>query len=311
MIKARSFFFFSASNPGIENGGMLGESKMKIFDLIPDRYKPKTTLLEPGIQLLDFNLTLKKEEISYPFILKPDIGERGWMVKKISNQSQLQSYLSEIKVPFLLQDYIDWPIELGVFYYRLPNEENGKVTSIVVKEMLTVIGDGESSVEKLLARNARSVITLKEIKKTSGETFSYIPEVGEEVEVVPIGNHCRGTTFLNGNHLINDKIHETFDIAAKTYPEFYFGRFDIRCESIQELEKGNFSILELNGCGAEPGHIYQPGYSLIQAYRDLIFHLNLMYVIARQNHKNGVPYMTFKEGVGLIKFLRHYNRTKE
>jgi len=29
-IRARSFFFFSASNPSIETGGMLGESKFGI-----------------------------------------------------------------------------------------------------------------------------------------------------------------------------------------------------------------------------------------------------------------------------------------
>lgn len=310
MLKARSFFFFSASNPGIENGGMLGESKMKIFDVIPDRYKPKTTILDPDISLAEFDLELKGMKLSYPFILKPDIGERGWMVKKINNQSQLQTYLGEIKVPFLLQELVDWPVEMGVFYYRLPDQEIGQVTSIVIKEMLTVTGDGISSVETLLKTNVRSVITFKEIEKTSGEIFDYIPEDREVVEVVPIGNHCRGTTFLNGNYLINDKIHTAFDTAAKTCPGFYFGRFDIRCESIEELEKGNFLILELNGCGAEPGHIYQPGYSLLQAYKDLIFHLDLMYVIARQNHKSGTPYMTVKEGVQLIRFLRQYNRLK-
>ncbi len=310
MLKARSFFFFSASNPGIENGGMLGESKMKIFDVIPDRYKPKTKLLDANINQAEFDQLLEEMTLSYPFILKPDIGERGWMVKKITNQSQLRSYLSEIKVPFLVQEFIDWPIEMGVFYYRLPDEESGKVTSIVVKQMLTVIGDGHSTVKKLLIANPRSVITFKEIERTSGEIFEYVPENREMVEVVPIGNHCRGTTFLNGNHLINDKIHLAFDVAAKTYPGFYFGRFDMRCESIEELEKGNFLVLELNGCGAEPGHIYQPGYSLLQAYKDLIFHLDLMYVIASQNHKRGTPYMTVKEGVQLVKFLRQYNKLK-
>ncbi len=310
MLKARSFFFFSASNPGIENGGMLGESKMKIFDIIPDRYKPETFLLKPGISISEFDHLLQNTNISCPFILKPDIGERGWMVKKISNQAQLITYLGQIKVPFLLQEFINWPLEMGVFYYRLPDEQYGKVTSIVLKEMMTVTGDGHTTVGELLLTNPRSVIAYKEIEKTSGEIFDYVPESGESVEVVPIGNHCLGTTFLNGNHLINDKIHQAFDETAKTYPGFYFGRFDIRCESIDELEKGNFQILELNGCGSEPGHIYHPGYPLFKAYKELIFHLDLMYIIARQNHKKGIPYMSFDEGIRLIKFLRNYNKNK-
>jgi len=202
-------------------------------------------------------------------------------------------------------------LEMGIFYYRMPNEKNGRVTSIVLKEMMTVTGDGQSSVEQLLLKNPRSYITINEIEKTSGDIFNYVPETGENVEVVPIGNHCRGTTFLNGNHLINDKIHSSIDEAAKTYPGFYYGRFDLRCESIEKLEQGKFKILELNGCGAEPSHIYQPGYPIFKAYRELLFHLDLMYKISKVNHEFGIPYMSFMEGLQLIRFLRNYNQNKD
>ena len=309
-LKARSFFFFSASNPGIEYGGMLGESKIKILDKFRDSHKPYTLLIEPGLKRDEFEKILQESKLTYPFILKPDIGERGWMVKKISNSEQLDRYLSQIKVPFLLQELIESPVEMGVFYYRMPDEEFGKVTSIVLKEMMTVVGDGVSDIKTLLLKNPRSVITLDEIEKTSGELFDYIPELGEEVEAVPIGNHCRGTTFLNGNDLINEQVHRAVDTVAKQHDGFYFGRFDLRCDSLEDLAKGNFKIFELNGAGAEPAHIYQPGFSLLRAYRDLIFHQSLMYKIARKNNQLGVPYMTVKEGLKLIKFLRHYNSMK-
>lgn len=138
--------------------------------------------------------------------------------------------------------------------------------------------------------------------------FNEIPSLDEEVEVVPIGNHCRGTTFLNGNHLITDNMVQAIDSAAKEYPGFHYGRFDLRCKSIEELERGNFTILELNGCGAEPAHIYHPGYPLFKAYRELARHLKIMFQIARQNHANGTPYMTIGEAIKLVRFLRHYNQ---
>ncbi|MDA1121841.1 MAG: hypothetical protein O2887_15360, partial [Bacteroidetes bacterium] len=249
-LRARALFFFSASNPGIDYGGMLGESKMKIFNKIPTRHKPKTVLIDPGIGLNDFLIELQKLGIGYPFILKPDIGERGWLVNKIANEKQLVTYLEKVHVPFLLQEFINMEIELGVFYYRMPNEDNGHVTSVVVKEMMKVVGDGKSSVLELLKVNVRSVITLDEIEKTSGHMFDDVPSLDEEVEVVPIGNHCRGTTFLNGNHLITNNMVQAIDSVAKEYPGFHYGRFDLRCKSIEELERGNFTILELNGCGA-------------------------------------------------------------
>ncbi|MEQ9425251.1 MAG: hypothetical protein RJQ09_12580 [Cyclobacteriaceae bacterium] len=310
-VKSRSLFFFSSSNPGIEYGGMLGESKIKIFDKIIARYKPYTQFFKQDTGLEKLIECMGTNGLTFPVILKPDVGERGWMVKKIDDQAQMTEYLEAIKVPFLLQEFIEWPIEIGVFYVRLPFEESGKVTSINLKKMLSVKGDGESTVEELLLSQPRAVIAFNEIKKTSGHLFDFIPSLEEEVEVVPIGNHCRGTTFINGNHLINERIHQVFDKAAKSYPGFYFGRFDIRSESIEALEMGEFKIMELNGCGAEPGHIYHPGYPLFAAYKSLIYHLDCMYQIAKWNNNNGSSYMTFNEGMALIKFVRNYNHTKD
>src|SRR3982751_442913 len=47
-IRARSFFFFSASNPSIENGGFLMESKKSIYDMLPEGSYPSTRLLKAG-----------------------------------------------------------------------------------------------------------------------------------------------------------------------------------------------------------------------------------------------------------------------
>ena len=40
---------------------------------------------------------------------------------------------------------------------------------------------------------------------------------------------------------------------------YYSGRLDIRYNTLDELKPGNnFSIIELNGAGSEPTHIYDP-----------------------------------------------------
>src|SRR5688500_20330976 len=48
-LRARSFVFFSASNPGITMGGMFGESKYEILKNIPSRLVPRTIHLEPNM----------------------------------------------------------------------------------------------------------------------------------------------------------------------------------------------------------------------------------------------------------------------
>ena len=97
---------------------------------------------------------------------------------------------------------------------------------------------------------------------------------------------------------------ESFDRISKQINGFYFGRYDLRCASLKDLEEGNVQVVELNGCGAEPAHIYHPGASLWKGLRDLITHWRNMYLISKENHLRGMPYLSFREGKAI------YNRLK-
>lgn len=311
-LKTRSFFFFTASNPSIEFGGMLGESKKKIFDLIPDTYIPKTFLFSPEASIDQLKNQMEAAELYFPIVLKPDIGERGWMVELIRNEKQLSQYLSEIKVNFLMQEYVPYDLELGVFYYRYPDQQKGRVSSIVMKDMLSVTGDGVHSVAQLMLTDARSKMHLARLQEKSPELLKRIPGQGEKVELVPIGNHCLGTTFLNGNHLINQQLIGVFDHMSKQISGFYFGRYDLRCRSMEDLYQGqHFKIMELNGAGAEPAHIYQPGYSLLQAYKDIIHHLRVLSEISQINQRSGIAYMSLMNGWREIQKIKKYNKQKD
>ena len=311
-LKTRSFFFFTSANPTIEFGGMLGESKDKIFKLIPDQYIPKTYKLNSSVDRDSFLERLKLENLSFPVILKPDIGERGWMVELIKSEQELDSYLKRIKVDFLVQEDVSYEFELGVFYYCYPDCDHGTVSSVVMKDMLNVVGDGVRTVESLMLDDVRAKMHIETLKNKKPELLEIIPQAGEKIELNSIGNHCLGTTFLNGNHLINEKLIKVFDQVSKKIEGFYFGRYDLRCQSLEDLYEGkNFKILELNGAGAEPGHIYQPGFSLIQAYKDIIHHLRVLAEISMLNKKNGVPYYSFLAGWKEILKIRKYNQQKD
>ena len=58
----------------------------------------------------------------------------------------------------------------------------------------------------------------------------------------------------------------------------------------------NFSILEFNGTGAEPNHIYDCGMSYFTALNTIATHWKYMYEIGKINHANGVPYVNFSNG---------------
>jgi len=295
-LRAKSLLYFTASNPSIENGGMLGESKKKILDLVPDKYKAKTLFLSPNVTT---ELLLKEMQLAgltFPVICKPDIGERGVLVEKINNDNELSKYISEINQNFLLQEYLDLPIELGVFYYRMPDKPDGVVSSIVIKEMLTVKGDGKSTLKELILNNDRSKLQWEQLKVKFNQALSLVLKDGEQKQLVGIGNHCKGTKFLDGNYLINDELHHTFNKISKEIDGFYFGRYDIRVASTEDLYKGNIKIMELNGAGSEPAHIYNPGYSILKAYKSIFHHWKILFKISVVNRSKGVLYLPLKEG---------------
>ncbi len=302
-LKARSLFFFSASNPSIETGGLLGESKRAILDRIPDEFTPKTLFVEAPANLYSVLAQIEQRGITYPLIAKPDVGARGWQVEKIEHWEYLVNYMQQNSFDFLIQEYVDEPLELGVFYYRMPGprsagQAQGTVSSIVQKEFLSIRGNGRDSVEELILQNERAVLQLSVLRAKYGTIFQTIPAPGETITLVPIGNHCKGTKFLNANHLITPELTHVFDRISGNIDGFYFGRYDLRCRSVADLTAGkHIKIMELNGAGAEPAHIYHPGFSIWEAWRVLLHHWRVLYDISRENHRRGVAYMTLGEAV--------------
>ena len=298
-FRARSFFFFSAANPSIETGGMFFESKWKIFQLIPQKYFPITILINADHAIDAIKLKMDSAQLKFPVIAKPDRGERGWGVKKINDFAELEEYKKNTSVDFLIQDYVSAPLEFSVFYFRQPDSLKGIVTSVTLKKLLTVEGDGISTIAQLILKNPRSFLQYKKLKNNKRINMDQILEKGEEQVLVPYGNHVLGAMFLNYNHIIDEDISDSFDIISKQIDGFYYGRFDIRCNSIDDLKKGiNLSILELNGAGAEPAHIYHPGFSFYDAQRVLAKHYKLMFRAAIHNKMEGFPFMdyhSFKE----------------
>lgn len=297
-IKARSLFFFSASNPCIETGGLLGESKAAILQRISAEFKPETIVCPASTPIDTVLKQLVSHRLTYPLIAKPDVGERGWRVERLEHRDDLVNYLQSSPVDFLLQEYVDEPLELGVFYYRFPGQAQGVVSSIVQKEFLTVRGNGRNCVEELIMQNERAILQLPTLQRKYGRRLHEIPTAGEIVTLVTIGNHCKGTKFLNANHLITSELTRVFDRISIPIDGFYYGRYDLRCRSVADLYAGqHIRILELNGAGAEPAHIYHPGFSLREAYRVLFQHWRVLYDISRENHRRGVAYMTLHEAI--------------
>ena len=294
-LKARSCCFFSAANPSIETGGMIFESKWDIFKLIPKEYYPSTILIAANENTDTVIASMNNAGIGFPVIAKPDRGERGWCVAILQNKKDLQNYITRHPIDFLVQQYIGYPVELSVFYYRHPGLADGIITSVTGKEYLSVTGDGCSNIYELIKANDRAFLQMENLRLLGNTDFNRILQKGQKMVLSPFGNHTKGTMFLDYCSIIDEDLTDTFNKISKQIQGFYFGRFDLKCRSISDLKKGqHFSILELNGSGAEPSHIYQPGFSFFKAQKVIIRHYKMMYEAAKENNKRGVPYMSLK-----------------
>jgi hypothetical protein len=305
--RARSFFFFSTANPTITNAGFLMESKQQIYDLMPDGSYPTTVYCRKRRPVVDIRQSLAEQGLDFPLIAKPDIGQRGMQVSLLRDECDLYLYSARSKVDFLLQEYIAYPQEAGIFYYRYPGEPKGHISGIVGKEMLTIKGDGFSTVEALLRKNDRHVLQLPALRAAYGDFLQQTLSCGEERLLVPYGNHSRGAKFLDWSYRTTPALEEKIDELCRQVPGFYFGRLDIKFESWEELCEGRkFSVIELNGAGSEPTHMYDPRHSLFFAWKEIFRHWRLLFDISRANaRKKGLAPMSTAEG---LKMLRDYHR---
>jgi hypothetical protein len=306
-IKHRSLTLFTAANPGIPSGGFVGESKSAILgklDRVPDFVLvssaiPETMRIRAA---MDF---MAERGLTFPIVLKPDIGERGTGVAIVRSDRELASYLAGATGDTIVQRYVAG-MEFGIFYYRHPGESEGRIFSTTEKRFPAVVGDGSSTITELVLRDERAVclanIYLGRLKRSAQD----VPAAGELVPLAELGSHCRGAVFLNGATLETAALRSAVDAVALRFSGFYIGRFDVRSESVEQLQLGQFAILELNGVSAEATHIYDPSVTLLEAYRALFHQWRIAFEIGARNRQLGHRPMTLR---GFVALLRNRGKT--
>jgi membrane protein DedA with SNARE-associated domain len=293
-IRYRSFTLPTAANPGMQNGGFIGESKQEILKLLQET-EPELVadayLLEgwtTSDRLLALHRLCCNHKIAPPFILKPDVGQRGNGVRLIRSLREALDYLLKVDAPVILQRYARGPYEAGVFYFRRPGEAHGRIFSITEKLFPKIVGDGVSTIEQLIRSDARaSRLASTYLKRFAGRE-NQILAVGEVLKLVESGNHAQGCIFRDGSHLWSKELERNIDNLSRRLRGFYFGRFDIRYDNEENLRTGrNFKIVELNGASSEATNIYDARNSLRSAYATLFRQWRLVFAIGAANRERG------------------------
>jgi hypothetical protein len=226
--------------------------------------------------------------LDFPFILKPDYGQRGQGIKLIRSAEQAEAYLRHTSAPLLVQRYAAGPHEAGIFYYRFPHETRGHIFAITEKLFPVLAGDGKSTIEELIWRDPRArFIADKYVRRFNGRSKEVLA-AGEELKLVESGNHAQGCIFRDGMRLCTPELEARMDEISQKLTGFFIGRYDIRHASEDDLRAGkNFQIIELNGAASEATSIYDARNSLFAAYRTLFRQWELVFAIGAANRKRG------------------------
>jgi len=294
-IRHRGLGLPTAANPGMVTGGVVGESKIATLrDLArtsPDLTAPAELLPAGGFaeRWRALEGLLRRGFVGYPFVLKPDVGQRGAGVKVIRREADARAYLRRTAAPLVVQRYAPGPVEVGVFYYRFPDEAHGRVLAVTEKVFPAVTGDGTASVEELVRRDPRARYLAETYLGRLGARRAEVLPAGRSLTLVEAGNHAQGCIFRDGMHLLTPQLERRIDEMSRKLAGFFIGRYDLRCPSLDDLRAGRgLQVVELNGAASEATSVYDARNSLWTAYRTLCRQWGLVFAVGAANRARGV-----------------------
>ncbi len=307
LVKYRRATLFTLTNPAIKpDSGFIGERKSSIFRGLGQEYVGRWRLVGAANDIQDrldlLHTFMADHSLDYPIVLKPDAGQRGQGVKICPDLETARQWLEQAEQDYLIMEYLPGE-EFGVFYYRLPDQPRGRIFSINRKKLLHVVGDGKSTLEELILRDERAVCMAPMFfENLEADLLDIIPE-GQTRQLGQVGTHSRGSLFLDGADLISPELLDRIECIVENYSGFYFGRFDFKAPSEEDLREGkNLKVIELNGLTSEATHIYDPKNSIFYAWKTLIDQWSIAFEIAEANLKKGLQPMPLAE------FISHWRR---
>lgn len=285
----------SVANPAITAGGLVGEGKLEYFQAMGPVARAATAAhcaIPPALRqaMPAVRQAMASAGINFPLIAKPDLGMCGFGVRLIANEEALSRYFAAFPVDqvVVLQQYLPWDGEAGIFYARQPDELRGRIIGLALRYFPSVTGDGTSSIAQLMAADPRAQRLLNRADHEFEQDTRVVPAPGQVVRLATVGSTRVGGLYRNGERWITPVLTAAIDAMARDMPDFYVGRFDVRFASLAELAQGQaFKTMEVNGAGSEAIQAWDPDMPLLQAFRTIFTKQALLFAIGAANRRRG------------------------
>ena len=285
----------SAANPALTSGGLVGEGKLEYFQSMgllasaaTARYFSVFTDGKPSDAQLRRQMVARS--MQFPLIAKPDLGLCGYGVRRIDDLAALQAYLAAFprNESVVLQQYLPQEGEAGIFYVRDPRTDGARIISLTLRYFPRVTGDGHSTVAELVAADPRARRGALPGRHEVHADLRRVPAAAEVVRLATIGSTRVGGLYRDGAAFITPQLTAAIDAIARDMPQFHFGRFDVRFESLRDLAAGKgFMIMEVNGAGSEAIQAWDPDTGLLAGLRMIFEKQRILFEIGDAMRRKG------------------------
>ncbi len=257
----RSLTLPSAANPDILTGGLAGEGKLACLRLIRPEHAAwvaPTNAVRPGD---DIAAVRRDAVIDFPLVAKPDVGWCGYGVQRIDDEAALHAYQSAMPAGamILLQPLVLGPHEAGLLYRRWPGQQSATL-DVTLRHAPAVLGDGRHTLGQLAGADPRWP------RGTAVPGTDRVPAPEEVVPLTTVHSLRVGARYEDAPGLSTPALLARVHMIARGMGNFHAGRFDVRFASMEELRAGRFTIIEVNGAGAEAIGAWDPTLDLWSAF---------------------------------------------
>ena len=287
------------ANYALDHGEIGLSSKFESQMAFDQSYFMPTDLIEEQASLDEKKVQIRTfvKTHSYPVILKSNLGSVGKGIVKLESDADIDKHTPRLLGGYILQKYTPHPYECGVFFVRVGGKP--KITGINQKHFPTVVGNGIDTIDSL-ARNHYRYTPHWNSFLQDFDTSVVLAE-GEKKQLSFIGSHTLGCKFTDDSHLLTPELEAAIFAFFESQPGFNFGRVDVKCADQAAFQRGEFVVIEVNGVASLPTHMFDPKFSVWQAYKVFFEHAVYLAQAAKDHKSKHMDLLSYSEVIAKVR----------